>query len=112
VASQDLAEPVLVAAEQAAAKIGLQFTEAHQAAFIAWFEPIADADAKVLVDGLASHIQINGIASVMQGPIQGAVEGEVPALVTLLNGTVENGAAWVDSWLKSIAAGTAPPAAA
>ena len=106
-ASADTLAPLIAAAKQAAAEAGVQWFEANEAALIAKFEPVADADLTEVVDGAASHLQMNGLASVMEKPAQNAIEGEVPQLVTLLNQTIEGGAAWFDGWMKQIASGTA-----
>lgn len=103
-ASPDLIQPVVVAAEEAAAKAGLTLVGDYKAQLIAWIEPLADADAKEAMDALAAHITLNGFASVMQTPIRNAITGSETDVASILNSNIEGGVDSVQAWLAKIAA--------
>jgi 2'-5' RNA ligase len=108
--TEELLAPVIAAAKIAAAKAGLQWFEAHETAIVAWAKPLADADAKEVMDALAAHITLNGFASVMEAPARNAVTGTETTVANIINSSIDGAAAWADGWLKQIASGTAPAA--
>lgn len=93
---------------EAFAKIGVDLEEAHQADLEKAIENVADADARAIMDSLAQHIVMHGLASGFQNVARNDVTGSENDIVALIDSNIVGGVEWFDGWLRKVAG--EPPA--
>lgn len=69
---------------------GAQLLAEDKAAIEQAFDGVADADANKLVDAIASHITMHGLAGIGERPLRDALTGAEPTLDGLINSNAAN----------------------
>lgn len=93
-----LVDPIIKASERA----GASWTDAHKAELEAALEDLADGDANKLVSAIAAHINMNGVAGMMQNPIRNALTGSEPELDKIINDNIGGGIDQIEALLEQL----------
>ena len=98
-ADKNLGAPLLAALETA----GAQILDSDKAKVEAFIEPLADADANAIINAIASHISLNGMAGMVQTPLRNALVGAQPTVDKVINDNVNGGFDALESLLTEMA---------
>lgn len=69
-----------------------------------FIKPIADKDANTIVTAIADHVEMHGIAGMMDGTLKNALIGSEPTIDNVINTNIDGGADALVELFKSIAA--------
>ena len=92
---------------EAFAKIGVDLTEAHRAELVQMIENVADPDAKAIMDSLAEHIVLHGLAGAFQSAARNDITSSENDIIGVINSNIAGGVDALDAWLRKVA-GEAP----
>lgn len=96
---EELLKPVVAAL----AKEEVTLLPAQVGKLKAMVTPLADSDAKAVMDALAAHVTLHGLASAAQQPIRNAITGSEPDVESIINSNIDGGAAAFESWFSDVA---------
>lgn len=102
--SPNLIAPVVTALEAA----GAILLDQDKAAIEALIDPLADSDAEAVMNALASHITMNGLAGMVQAPLRNAITGSEPTVAGIINANVAGGFDALETWLQKVSAEAQP----
>lgn len=88
----------------ALAKYGVTVADAEKVPFENWIEPLADTDANAIVSAIASHVELNGLASMLNGDIRSALVGSEAQIDTMINANIAGGVDGLLDMLSKLAA--------
>ena len=97
-ASANLIAPVVSALEAA----GANLLAADKAQLEGLIEPLADADAEAIMNALAAHVNLNGLAGALQNPLRNAITGSEPQVASLINENIDGGFNALEAWLEQV----------
>ena len=104
-ADPSTAAPLIAALEG----LGVKLIDADKQRIEAYVEPLADSDANAIINAIAEHISLNGMASVVQTPLRNALIGAEPNVDSVINANIDGGFDQLEALLTNLAKQSAAP---
>lgn len=99
-----MAQPDTLAPLYAAlAKFGVTVIDADKAKMESAIESWADGDANAVIGAIAAHINLNGMAGMVQNPLRNSITGAEPAIDKVINDNINGGFDQLEATLTKLA---------